>query len=183
MGLPNSTFYRALPTTVMKTTVTPQKRVKSLVPLSREHHFGLLFCWKIRQGLKNGTDVALLRAYTRYFWDNVLKAHCQEEEWLLARVLPQDNEIRMRLIEEHRLIQKLIELIQAGSPLNKELYKVLDKDLTDHIRWEERELFPYLQNLVPAEDLELAAKLLQHQHEPREDAFTPEFWNVKAKAA
>ncbi|WP_181306563.1 hemerythrin domain-containing protein [Rufibacter sp. XAAS-G3-1] len=167
----------------MKIAVTPQKRDKSLVPLSREHHFGLLFCWKIRQGLKKGTDLKLMRAYVRYFWDNILKAHCQEEEWLLARLLPQDHEVRLRLEEEHRLMQKLVDLIQEGSPMNKDLFRVLDKDLTGHIRWEERELFPYLQTLVPAEELELATQLLEHKHEPRADAFTPEFWTSSAKAA
>lgn len=28
------------------------KRNENLVPLSRDHHFGLLCCWKIRQGIK-----------------------------------------------------------------------------------------------------------------------------------
>ncbi|MBA9075690.1 MULTISPECIES: hemerythrin domain-containing protein [Rufibacter] len=167
----------------MKTTVTPQKRDKSLIPLSREHHFGLLFCWKIRQGLKNGTQLRVLRAYVQYFWKNLLQPHCAEEEWLLARLLPQDHEVRLRLEEEHRLLQKLIDLIQEGSPLNRDLFKVLDRDLTDHIRWEERDLFPYLQTLVPAEELELAGKLLAHNHAPREDAFSPDFWNTKTTAA
>lgn len=167
----------------MEKAILPQKRAKSLVPLSREHHFGLLFCWKIRQGLKNNTEVTLLRAYVLYFWHHVLKAHCDEEEWLLARLLPQSHEVRLRLEEEHRLLQMLVNLIQDGSPKNKDLFKVLEKDLTQHIRWEERELFPYLQTVVPAQDLELAAKLLEHNHAPREDAFLPQFWVSHAKAA
>ncbi|AMM52585.1 hypothetical protein TH61_17295 [Rufibacter sp. DG15C] len=167
----------------MDTPIKPQKRAKSLVPLSREHHFGLLFCWKLRQGLKLNTQLEVMRAYVRYFWDTVLKSHCLEEEWLLARLLPQDHEVLQRLKEEHRLIEELIRLIQEGSPKNKELFKVLEKDLTDHIRWEERELFPHLQALVPADELELATKVLDHQHAPREDAFSPEFWIPKAKAA
>lgn len=28
------------------------KRTKALQPLSRDHHHGLLLCWKIRQGIK-----------------------------------------------------------------------------------------------------------------------------------
>lgn len=165
-----------------KVTTSPQKRDKSLVPLSREHHFGLLFCWKLRQGLKNGTDPEVMRAYVRYFWDNILKEHCQEEEWLLERLLPTDDTQRLRLAEEHRLIQALVELIEEGSRMNKELFKVLDQDLTDHIRWEERELFPYLQAIAPPDDLELAGKLLEHKHDPRADNFTPEFWVAKVKA-
>jgi hypothetical protein len=166
----------------MKKAITPQKRAKSLVPLSREHHFGLLFCWKIRQGLKNGTDLNLMRAYVRYFWETILKAHCEEEEWVLNRLLKTDDTVRARLEEEHQLLHSLVERINDGSPMNKELFKVLEQDLTDHIRWEERELFPYLQAVAHSGDLELVGQLLRHKHDPRMDNFTPEFWTAKAQA-
>jgi len=39
----------------MKTV--PIKRSIALQPLSREHHHGLLLCWKIRTGLKKGIDI------------------------------------------------------------------------------------------------------------------------------
>ena len=164
----------------MKKTIAPQKRDKSLVPLSREHHFGLLFCWKLRQGLKNGTDLEVMRAYVRYFWDNILKEHCQEEEWLLERVLPNDDTQRARLHEEHKLLEALVELVEEGSRMNKDLFRVLEQDLNDHIRWEERELFPYLQAAAHSDDLELAGQLLAHKHDPRNDTFTPEFWIAKS---
>ncbi|OKL42021.1 hemerythrin domain-containing protein [Pontibacter flavimaris] len=167
----------------MKKTMAPQKRDKSLVPLSREHHFGLLFCWKLRQGLKNGTDLEVMRAYVRYFWENILKEHCQEEEWLMERLLPHEDTQRTRMHEEHKLIEALVELIEEGSPMNRDLFKVLDQDLTDHIRWEERELFPYLQAAAHSDELELAGQLLEHKHDPRLDNFTPEFWVKKAKVA
>lgn len=166
----------------MKKTITPQKRDKSLVPLSREHHFGLQFCWKLRQGLKNGTDLEVMRAYVRYFWENILKPHCEEEEWVLRRLLPADSTERMRLEEEHRLLQALIALVAEGSPMNKDLFKVLEKDLVEHIRWEERDLFPYLQAVVDPDDLEMTGKLLDHRHTVKLDTFTPEFWTTQAKA-
>ena len=165
----------------MNKTLKPQKRDKNLVPLSREHHFGLLFCWKLRQGLKNGTDLNLMRAYVRYFWNNILKAHCQEEEWILNRLLKADDTVRCRLEEEHRLLHALIELIESDSPLSKELFSVLEQDLTDHIRWEERELFPYLQAVSNPDDLELTGEFLNHNHDPRTDNFTPDFWTAKAQ--
>ncbi|WP_114782828.1 hemerythrin domain-containing protein [Botryobacter ruber] len=165
----------------MKTETKPQKRDKSLVPLSREHHFGLLFCWKLRQGLKNGTDLEVLRDYVRYFWENILKAHCDEEEWVLKRLLPKHDTQRMRLEEEHRLLEAIIQLIDDGSPRNKDLFQVLEKDLVDHIRWEERELFNYLQSVVQPDELELTGKLLEHRHAPSTDNFQPEFWTKTDK--
>lgn len=150
------------------------------MPLSREHHFGLLFCWKIRQGLKNGTDLELMRTYVLYFWKNVLKPHFEEEEWLLDKLVSEDDVNKSRMEEEHKLLQALIELIQNGSPMDKDLFRVLDKDLVDHIRWEERELFPYLQTVVDDAKLDHIGKLMEHKHDPRIDNFTPEFWTVKA---
>ena len=166
----------------MKTQTKPQKRDKSLVPLSREHHFGLLFCWKLRQGLANGTDLEVLRAYVKFFWENILKEHCQEEEWVLKRLLPKKDIQRMRLEEEHRLLEAIIQLINDGSPRNKDLFQVLEKDLVDHIRWEERELFNYLQSVVQPDELELTGKLLEHRHAPRTDNFQPEFWTKAANS-
>ncbi|ARS35175.1 hypothetical protein [Pontibacter actiniarum] len=158
----------------MKIATKPQKRVKSLVPLSREHHHGLLFCWKLRQGLKNGTDLRILQDYVRYFWDSNLREHCEEEEWLLNRLLTNET-VNIRIEEEHRLLHEIIHLICEHNP-TAALFQTLQQDLVDHIRWEERELFPYLQAVVKPDELELAMKLLELKHTPRTDTFTPAFW-------
>lgn len=169
----------------MAKATNPQKRDKSLVPLSQEHHFGLLFCWKIREGLKNGTDLKVMRNYVCYFWSTILQEHCEEEEWLLKRLLPTSDTAQIRLKEEHRLLQDIIEIICEGKHLNvtEDLFQTLQQDLVDHIRWEERELFPYLQDVVSADELELTGKLLEHKHVPRKDTFTPEFWGPSRKTA
>ncbi|MCJ8163304.1 hemerythrin domain-containing protein [Pontibacter sp. E15-1] len=161
---------------IMNEATIPQKRDKSLVPLSREHHFGLLFCWKLRQGLKNGADLQVMRSYVNYFWNNILKVHCEEEEWMLNRLLPKEDPMQLQLKEEHRLLKAMIDLIAEGSPMNKGLFKVLQQDLVNHIRWEERQLFPYLQAVVNSNELETAGKLLEHRHAVQHDTFTPEFW-------
>ena len=166
----------------MENATKPQKRDKSLVPLSKEHHFGLLFCWELRQGLKNGADLEVMRAYVRYFWKSILQPHCEEEEWVMRRLLPKNNYMRLRLEEEHRLLQALIELVEEGSPMNRDLFKVLEQDLVDHVRWEERDLFPYLQAEVQPDELELTGKILEHRHTVHTDDFTPEFWVKAAKA-
>ncbi|WP_242920129.1 hemerythrin domain-containing protein [Pontibacter liquoris] len=159
-----------------KSEKTPLKRDKTLVPLSREHHFGLLFCWKLRQGLKNGADLQQMRAYVRYFWDNILHEHCQEEEWLLRRLLVVNDTLRIRIEEEHRLLEAIIRLICDGEHLQSRLFDTLQQDLNDHIRWEERTLFPYLQTVADPEELQLAGKLLAKRHTSHTDDFAPEFW-------
>ncbi|MFD2512512.1 hemerythrin domain-containing protein [Pontibacter locisalis] len=162
----------------MEKAIKPQKRDKSLVPLSREHHFGLLFCWKIREGIKNGADLQVIGDYVCYFWNNILKEHCEEEEWLLQRLLPKNDTAQIRMEEEHRLLHEIIEIICEGKKLNltQDLFQTLQQDLIDHIRWEERELFPYLQAVVGAGELEITGKLLEQKHQLKKDSFTPEFW-------
>ena len=49
--------------TVMETATKPLKRNPNLVPLSREHHFGLLFAWKLKQGLAKNTSLETMRDY------------------------------------------------------------------------------------------------------------------------
>ncbi len=61
----------------------PIKRNENMVPLSRDHHFGLLFCWKIRQGLKAKIDLERIRKYILHFWKSHLEQHFKEEETLL----------------------------------------------------------------------------------------------------
>ena len=71
----------------MITEYKPIKRSKELAPLSREHHEGLLFAWKIKQGLKNETETKLIAEYVQWFWKNHLQEHFTEEEQILAPYL------------------------------------------------------------------------------------------------
>ena len=46
--------------------IKPLKRSKELAPLSREHHDGLLFAWKIKQGLANGNASLIFNSKGMY---------------------------------------------------------------------------------------------------------------------
>ena len=61
----------------------PIKRNENILKLSKEHHFSLLFCWKIRQGLKAGADSSRIIKYVQYFKTHFLLPHFSEEEIFL----------------------------------------------------------------------------------------------------
>ena len=61
----------------------PIKRNENILKLSKEHHFSLLFCWKIRHGLKTQTDCSRIIKYVQYFKTNFLLPHFSEEEIFL----------------------------------------------------------------------------------------------------
>jgi hypothetical protein len=82
----------------------PIKRSKELAPLSREHHDGLLFAWKIKQGLANDTPIETIVSYTRWFWSNHIRPHFRDEEKVLVKFLPPDNPLVKQMFKEQTLI-------------------------------------------------------------------------------
>ena len=67
----------------------PIRRNKHILELSRDHHFTLLFCWKIRQGLKMQIAPERLKNYVNYFWGEHMQPHFREEEEILFKLKSQ----------------------------------------------------------------------------------------------
>ena len=126
----------------------PIKRSKELAPLSREHHEGLLFAWKIRQGLQNGTDRMVISRFIQWFWDNELEQHFRKEEEVLAAHLPNDNELVQRMFREHEEIEALVNI--NAMIVDEDIIRQIADAVHDHIRFEEREMFPYAEQVIPA---------------------------------
>src|SRR5690606_20132197 len=91
----------------------PIKRNEHIAKLSREHHFSLLFCWKIRQGLKKEITPDRISRYIQFFWPRVLAPHFREEEEILFAPMPAD-ELVTQAINEHHQIREQIEQIGDG---------------------------------------------------------------------
>ena len=162
-------------------TTKPIKRDPNLVPLSREHHFGLLFGWKIKQGLAKGASLDIMRDYVLYFWKNSLCQHFQDEEDLLLNILPENDPLKEQFLREHALLRELIDQVEAREQLSGLLFEALHILITEHIRFEERQFFPHLEQHANAEQLALIGKHLTEDHAHAEDNFQPEFWTKVKK--
>ena len=154
----------------------PLKRHPELVPLSREHHFGLLFGWKIKQGLTLGADNRIIREYVQYFWTNHLAAHFEKEEKIIRELLPAADAQSNRVLTEHDFIRSLINCLALDREKPEYLLQTLHQFLNEHIRFEERELFPYLESVATPAQFELIGKLINQEEETPEDNFQPAFW-------
>lgn len=151
------------------------KRHESIVALSREHHFGLLFCWKVRQGLKMHVPSERIQPYVKYFWDNHLQGHFKVEETLLFPLL-RDNLVE-QAISEHEHIRQLVKTVITVEPVKPDQLLTLADILDDHVRFEERTLFPYLEKELPENKLSELGMRLQVSHQTREkDDYPDEFW-------
>jgi hemerythrin-like domain-containing protein len=156
----------------------PIKRSTALVALSKDHHFALLLVWKIREGFKKPVEPSRIGRYVTYFFDADLRPHFKAEEELLFNRLPQDHALRARAEEEHRNLNNLVETLR-NNPGDEETLKQFSLSLESHIRFEERELFNYLQEIIPEEGLaEIAGRLKQRTPETPVP-WTDIFWEKK----
>lgn len=162
----------------MNQEVKPIKRSKQLTPLSREHHDGLLFSWKIKQGLNNGTQLAQLRKYALWFWQQHIKPHFFQEEKILIPYLPSGHPMAERLKEEHDYIRELI--LGLDEEADKQTLVILCDLLDKHIRFEERELFGYLEELLSTEKLDDVFMQLERHPVVCKEEWKDNFW-VKKK--
>ncbi|HXI00761.1 MAG TPA: hemerythrin domain-containing protein [Sphingobacteriaceae bacterium] len=154
----------------------PINRNPNIQELSKDHHFGLLFCWKIKEGLKKDIDLERLKTYLNFFWNGHLKIHFQEEEILLFN---EDNDsLCDKAKNDHQNITHTIDQINAAQIQQAPLYVNLTTILTDHIRFEERLLFPHLEVLLPPERLQEIGKMLANARKADtfKDNYTDQFW-------
>ena len=124
-------------------------RRSALLPLSRDHHDTLVLARRIARTDPNDTAaVRHLYAAIRHHWQTVLRQHVAAEETLYAAcgdvLLPG---MQQRLLDEHTELDWL-----AGDacplPLAQRCQR-FGEWVTAHIRFEERQVFPLLQPLLP----------------------------------
>lgn len=131
--------------------ITPIKRSVALQPLSREHHDGLLFVWKLRQGLKKGISNERLQDFAAWYWKHHIRGHFYQEEVLLLPFFPSDHPLVKQLKEDHNYISEL--LIATDKEPDQYSFGLLCNVIERHIRFEEREFFQYLENTLSKEEM------------------------------
>lgn len=149
---------------------TPISRHEALRPLSREHHFGLQLCWKIRRGFQKGISTERVKTYCDWFYSRYLVPHFEVEEKFLFPILGEGNELVTKAVSDHRRIGGLINE-HANLP---EVLRQLEETLNNHIRFEERILFNEIQRVATVDQLEFMKKV--HGHELQEEPYDDEFW-------
>ena len=151
----------------------PIKRNENIVKLSRDHHASLLFCWKLRQGVKQHADVERMIKYVSYFWTKHLAPHFSEEEkFLFAPV--KDDKVQ-KAIDEHKKIKELINELTVKGALERESKLSRLADMVDeHVRYEERILFPHLESELSGEQLKHIGTWISD--DPLLDTYEDAFW-------
>jgi hypothetical protein len=129
------------------------KRADALQPLSRDHLQALLAA----KGLREAEDAAAARSAFLDFWRDHGAHHfrIEEEEVLLpqwALYAEVDRPAVDRMLEEHLAIRREALRLVAGEGSLAEL-RALGDLLHDHVRFEERQLFPAIEDSLNEEQL------------------------------
>lgn len=158
----------------MSDTLSPVKRHALLKDLSRDHHHGLLLCWKIRKGQTLGIPAKRIRSYCTFFFKEHLVAHFREEEELVFPMLLAENELVKKAIQQHRRLERLF----LKEEDDNKAVTLLEEELEQHIRFEERVLFNEIQDNASNEQwVKLAQEIGQNEGlKPNDIVWKDEFW-------
>ena len=155
------------------------KRSKNLVTLSWEHHDGLVTVSRLKRGLAKKADTRILREYLVYIWQHDLQRHFDCEEKILinpVKDLPAGRSLLERFWIDHKTISGLAAQIENGGPNPERNIAVFAEKLEKHIRFEEREFFPFIEQHVSEADLQKIGAELAAEHRPGCKTWQPEFW-------
>src|ERR1044072_2057626 len=138
------------------------KRHKSLYPLPHDHHHALVQARNLRlaSSATNGSSFSQAAGDFITFWDANLERHfLQEEEILLpvfANYITADSSEILETLKQHLEIRRacgdLRARISQGRATGAEGL-ALAEQLEQHIRYEENQLFPAIEEAVPEAEL------------------------------
>ena len=139
------------------------KRTSALAPLSRDHHHALVVAARLRRATP-ATASSARDAFLDY-WDLDGSRHFREEEEILlpayaAHGNPQ-HPLLVRVLVDHLAIRALADILRHPTPPPLETLQELGVTLSDHVRLEERQLFPLIEDTLPAAELEQLAERLE----------------------
>ena len=142
------------------------KRAEALRSLSREHLEALLAAKRLREA----SDLEEATRSFLEFWRDEGRRHFRVEEEVLlptwAMHATVDRRRVARMLEEHLAIRRAALRLEAGEVALEELAEI-GTLLHDHVRFEERELFPIIEQALDAEDVARLAAALERAEAPR----------------
>lgn len=126
----------------------PLKRHPSLQPLSRDHYVGLVQARHLVKAA-DGSSIDRRAAVAAFLdaWDAEIAEHFDDEERLLAPLA--DEAGRTRLLGEHDCLREMVSEARGRRrhvDPDASWVRSLGEMFNDHIRWEERELFPSIES-------------------------------------
>lgn len=144
------------------------KRHQHLREFSDDHHQGLVAARRLRKASSEEESLEQTAQFFLEFWEEETEPHFIKEEEALLPVLARygvrlDSESLTRMFAQHHDIRTLVarlELELTRRDVKGETLEGLGELLDEHIRLEEREVFPMIEEALTEEALEEVADRL-----------------------
>jgi len=131
------------------------KRHEALVPLSREHHSALILCQLLKKSMPDykglPSEPKAKASYAVNLFHTILAAHFRKEEELLQRLkdcCAGMNAMAEEIYKEHEQLTAAFLSLTGSDKLEASLNQ-LGEELEKHVRKEERQLFPFIEEHCP----------------------------------
>lgn len=157
------------------------KRNEQLKTLSWEHHDGLVVAFRLQQGLKKGTSMNILKQYILHVWETVLRHHFWKEEEIINPHLEKSEQgliIKRQMMADHHTFRDMIDALEKNSTGPDLIGKFADT-LNRHIRFEERQLFPFIETNTSQTELVKMGVFLRDYHSTTRHNWQPVFWSTE----
>jgi hemerythrin-like domain-containing protein len=140
------------------------KRDPALVSLSRDHHQALVVAQKLSRASAETAAEAL--AALAAYWEEHGRAHFRLEEEVLFPAYAGHgdayNSLLARALCDHVAIRQRIDVFGRDSITPIAELRGLGNLISDHVRLEERELFPMIEKALPTAELAAVAVALEN---------------------
>ena len=154
------------------------KREQQLQPLSHQHHNGLMAVLLLKKGVEKQAATTVMDDFILSVWNGELRNHfIKEEVYLHPHVLqiPSLMEKYEQMKAAHHQIRHVVDAIRSGASGTDrilEFYTLLEK----HIRFEERDLFPFIEEQIQPEQLNELGRNLQQLESKACSDYPVKFW-------
>ncbi len=154
------------------------KREEQLQPLSHQHHNGLMAALLLKKGVEKQADLTVMADFIVSVWNAELRNHfIKEEVYLHPHVLqiPSLMEKYEQMKTEHHQIRRTVDAIRNGDTTT-DIITGFHTLLEKHIRFEERDLFPFIEEQIQPEQLNELGRNLQPLESKACSDYPVKFW-------
>jgi hemerythrin-like domain-containing protein len=137
------------------------RRHDSLIPLTHDHHHTLAQARRLKEigALDDETQRRnAANDFINFYFGRAVRHFHEEEELFFAPLVddPQAGSLVVRAVSDHLRLHALVRRVKrqlSEGEAEPELLKRISALLTDHVRFEEQELFPLVETLIPDQEL------------------------------
>jgi hemerythrin-like domain-containing protein len=137
-------------------------RHETLRPLTHDHHHALAQARRLHDVSKMA-DITERRNrandFLNFYFGRAIRHFHEEEEVFFAPLVddPRAGDLIVRAVVDHLRLHALVRMIKrqlTDGEADQETLGEISRILTEHVRFEEKELFPLIERLIPEDQLQ-----------------------------